>query len=538
MFLSELLERANGIAQKSYETIVFNATLVQGASVEIHNIQYDSRRVEKGDLFCVLSGIHSHGKLYIDSAIQQGAAAILVEESVFVTIRQQIPLSVGVVVVSDTTVRRVMSLLAKAFFLCDSMIPVMIGITGTDGKTTSVHFVHQLATALGIKAGYWSTIEYHDGKKVHENRYRQSTPESPDIFRCVAMMAKQGCELVVLESTSHGLSHKTLRMIDVSFNFAGLTNIGSEHLDFHGSIEQYVKDKSNLFSQLHAQKEQAVGFVRYEETYKQKCIDRANSVKAKVATYSIVDNNAEYYVDITKESLSYLKGIVWYRSAAHSEHNGHTEVSYSSEICLHCFGRFNMENALLAIALLHAYCCAYCNEESEHAFYRVCHSVSLLQAPAGRMQTIAHTKPFSVIIDYAHTPQSFMSLFPIVAQKTEGRLIVVFGSAGERDVQKRKEQGSIADKYADIIVLTDEDPRGETPMDILQQIAESCVHHEYNSTLFLIPDREKAIAFALSLAEEGDSVLLLGKGHEKSIEYSMQKKIAWDEATIVKKYLS
>ena len=533
MILSTLLERTI-ISVKDYPVSV-NATLVQGNSVDIHNIQYDSRRVTNNDLFCVLSGIHSHGKFYIDEAIKKGASAILIEESVFAIIAKQLPSVIGVLVVPDNTIRREMSLLAKTFFLCDMTIPVIIGITGTDGKTTSIHFVHKLATALGIKTGYWSTIEYHDGETVHENIYRQSTPESPDIFRCLNIMAKKACELVVFESTSHGLSHKTLRMIDISFDYAGLTNIGSEHLDFHGSIEQYVQDKGNLFLQLHAQKKQAVGFVRYEEIYKQECFEKARSVGAKIATYSITNSNAEYYVDITEESLSYSKGILHYCDI---DKHKNTSLHYSFNIDLNCFGKFNMENAVLAVALLHNYYCKYHSEESKNILERICNAVSLLRTPPGRMQIVSHTKNFSVIIDYAHTPQSFLSLFPIISHQTKGRLIVVFGSAGERDIEKRYEQGSIADIYADIIVLTDEDPRGEASMDILEQISAGCVNHKHNSNLFLISDREQAIAFAVSLAKEEDSILLLGKGHEKNIEYAHQKKIVWDEYVIVKKYLS
>lgn len=497
-------------------------TIVQGHSVTIHDIHYDSRRVVKGSLFCVLSGLRSHGKNYIDSALNSGATAILMEKDVYRTLNKTFPETIALLLCSN--VKREMSLLSKHFFTPVKNNPSIVGITGTDGKSSTVSFLYQLASKLDIKAGYWSTVDSYDGSVTHENHYRQTTPEAPDLFRFIYATSENDCELTILEASSHGLSYLTGRMIDVEFDYAGLTNIGKEHLDFHGTEKQYAEEKSKLFAQLRRSnpvtKVKPVGLLRYEEAYQKLFASKAKPFS--VLSYSIYCKAAEYYLEMKEQTLHYTRATLYCRSP-----------NEAVELTLPCFANYNIENALLAISILHCY---VLNTQKQKELADICAAASELQMPEGRLQMLKHSRPFTVIVDYAHTPQSFAKLLPLIKQHTKGKLIVVFGSAGERDKEKRPIQGSIADIYCDVIILTDEDPRNEDPKMILKDIALGCVNHNIDQDLYLISNREAAIAHAISLAKKDDTVLCLGKGHEKTIEYSSGT-IAWNETEVIYAYL-
>jgi UDP-N-acetylmuramoyl-L-alanyl-D-glutamate--2,6-diaminopimelate ligase len=357
-------------------------------------------------------------------------------------------------------------------------------------------------------------------------------------------MAYNGCEYAVVESSSHGLSKITNRLGDVEFCSSVLTNVTHEHLEFHGTWEQYRDDKANLFRALDNYKQNAessfygpFGVVNADD---KNSLYFANATCHKTFTFSAAGRKADLSIDAI-ESGAFGN---WYSVNIPT-------INERIEIRDKLPGSFNARNVLAAIL---AVCGLLKLPVREIAPF-----VKQLKPVRGRMTAINRGQPFEVVVDYAHTPSSFKTIFPPLRSrmnKTGGRIISLFGSAGERDTKKRPQQGRIAANYSDIIVITDEDPRGEKAMDILTEIAagiepggcfdnadEADLNNDMqtefkrNENLFLITDRLLAIRKALSLARSGDLVLFLGKGHENSIIYA-DHVMPFDEITEVEKALA
>ena len=466
----------------------------------------DSRVWQAGEMYVAQPGIHSDGHDYIDDLIKRGCRAIL----------HSLPLSsyaddVTYLRVSDT--RKALSPISAEFYDHPSGKLKVIGITGTDGKSSTVSFTHQLLGLLGKKAGFISTVEYQTGETVEKNPYRMSTPESFEVHKLMHDMIASGKEYAVIESTSHGLSSKNARLADVNYLTAVLTNVTHEHLEFHGTIEQYAYDKSNLFRQLHEfQGTPPTAIIRYEEPFSHTF---KNAFTGHWLTYSAEHTEADAYAADIQESNEGISFILRYRNE-----------------CFPCFiplaGLFNVQNVLAAFLSV-----VSATGESPKSITTV---MPRLHGVTGRMETVSCGQKFKAIVDYAHSPGSFEKILPQIRSTTKGRLILLFGSAGERDTAKRPIQGKIAAAYSDIIVLSDEDPRGEEGMAILTDIAKGCAGKIEGKTLFLIPDRCEGILKALSLAEPYDTVMFLGKGHESTIIYK-DHKLPWNEASEVKNAL-
>jgi len=327
-------------------------------------------------------------------------------------------------------------------------------------------------------------------------------------------MANNGCEFAVVESSSHGLSKKTNRLGDVEFCSAVLTNVTHEHLEFHGTWEQYRDDKANLFRTLD-------NYIPYAESSFFGPFGVINADDKSLRYFSDVTHQKTFKfsvagreADIVLEMIESSAWGNWYKVYIPGS-NEHLEIRDKLP------GSYNARNVLAALLAISGLLKIPIREITPF--------IKLLKPLRGRMTAINKGQPFEVTVDYAHTPSSFQTIFPPLhtrVKKTGGRIISVFGSPGERDTMKRTQQGEIAAKYSDIIVLTDEDPRGENPMDILEEIA-SGVYSQQEKTifkrdenLFLIPTRPDAVRKAFSLAQKKDIVLLLGKGHENSIIYS------------------
>src|SRR6056297_846964 len=479
----------------------------------ITDLAYDSREVHGGSLFFALKGLHTDGHEYIDKAIALGAAAIVHSE----------PLSTyaqGTTYIRVDNSRLVMSPIACNFFDDPSSEMTIIGVTGTDGKSTTSFFIQQLLKLSGKRTGLLTTVQFDLGDGPQKNYLRQSTPEAPEIHRLLRAMRENKCTHAVVEATSHGLSPLNNRLGDVSFDVGVLTNISHEHLEFHKTLERYIDDKANLFRALPLKG--GFGVVNAEEAHRQAFINATQcpvhlygteeATKAGIKNLSIIARE----IKETPEGQSFLVSST-------------TEETLNEYVKLPQPGRFNIENsiaALLAVGCLPG--------ESLHTYLPL---VSYLRPIKGRMVPVDEGQPFQVIVDYAHTPGSFRKLFPALrSQVNKGNLIAVFGSAGERDIEKRSQLGSIAAEYCDIIILADEDPRGEEPRDILDDIATGCKRMKRNEGLFLIEDRPAAIRHAFTLAEKNDLVVLLGKGHEGSIIYA-DGPIPWDEETAAREQL-
>ena len=476
----------------------------------VTGLEYDSRKVEPGSLFFALTGLHADGHRYIAEAAAKGAVVVVHEAD----IDEQAP---GVVYLQVNNSRFAMSPVSAAFYGFPSRRLIVAGVTGTEGKSTTVYLIYQLLRLLGKKAGFFSTVQYSTGGEVRWNQEHQTTPEATAVQRLLREMADKGCEYAVVEASSHGLSERTNRLGDVEFRAAVCTNVTHEHLEFHGTWEQYRDDKANLFRALdhYASSEgpSPFGVINADD---KSAGYFAGATQRRTLRFSVKGKDA----DLSLRALESDSLGNWYDAFIASEND-------SIDIRDRLPGAFNAGNlfaALLAVQGL-----------TGIPLRKIAPLAGRLQPVRGRMTAVIKGQPFELVVDYAHTPSSFRTIFPPLRERLNrsgGRIISLFGSAGERDTQKRAEQGKIASEYSDIIVLADEDPRGEQPMDILEEIAQGCETDQGHTAdqsatafkreenLFLIPDRPAAIRKALSLAKPGDLVLLLGKGHENSIIYA------------------
>ena len=485
----------------------------------VTGLEYDSRNVKPGNLFFALKGIHTDGSLYIQDAAARGASVIVHEGG-------DVKKDPNITYLKVKDARFAMSPISASFYGFPSSRMLVTGVTGTEGKSTTVYLIWQLLTMLGKKAGFISTVQHCLGSGVLSNSEHQTTPEAPVVQRLLREMADNGCEYAVLEASSHGLSPKTNRLGDVEFCSGVLTNVTHEHLEFHGTWEQYRDDKANLFRALdrYAPSEtvslpQPFGVVNADD---KSASFFAGATRRRTFMFSSTGGDG----DLVIEEIESRAGGNWYivYIPALDEH---------IQIRDRLPGAFNASNVLAALLTVSGLLSLPVRE--------IAPFVKNLEPVRGRMTTIDRGQNFEVVVDYAHTPSSFQAILPPLRSrldKSSGRIISVFGSPGERDIQKRAEQGKIASFYSDIIVLTDEDPRGEVPMDILEEIAVGItVDFIRDENLFLIPERPLAIRKAFSLAGKGDLVLLLGKGHENSIIYS-DRVMPYDEIGEAEKALA
>ncbi|OHD18714.1 MAG: UDP-N-acetylmuramyl peptide synthase [Spirochaetes bacterium GWB1_59_5] len=483
-------------------------TAVGNTDITIEGLAYDSREIRAGFLFFALPGLHSDGHDYIGRAIESGAVAIVHER----VITDPKP---GIAYVRVPDARAAMSPIAAAFNGYPSKKLVVIGVTGTEGKSTTVWLIYRLLDLAGAKAGFFSTVEYRVGEKVEANPKHQTTPEATTVHEHLARMVASGFEYAVVEASSHGLSPKTGRLADIAFDVGVMTNVRHEHLEFHGTWEKYRDDKANLFRALDADPH----------------LKSIGGVTIEVPSFGVVcadDPSAAYFADLTdKPVYTYSAGqasATMYASDANVDERGaffmlHEELdSWPARIELP--GAFNIENVLAAVLVVSKLTTVPVDDLVE--------LLPSLEPVLGRMTRIDRGQPFELIVDYAHTPSSFQAILPSLKERVKGKLICVFGSGGERDVQKRPAQGKIASKYCGVVILSDEDPRGEDSMALLESIAAGCEGLERDKTLLLIPDRRSAISKAVSVALPGDAVLLLGKGHENTIDYASGA-IPWNE---------
>ena len=492
----------------------------------VTGLEYDSRKIKPGNLFFALPGLHTDGSLYIEDAINRGASVVVHENE----ITEKKP---DVTYIKVKSSRFAMSPISASFYDFPSKKLLITGVTGTEGKSTTVYLIYQLLTLMGKKAGFISTVQHCLGGEVTCNSEHQTTPEAPVVQRLLSEMADNGCEYAVLEASSHGLSPKTNRLGDVEFCSGVLTNLTHEHLEFHGTWEQYRDDKANLFRALnHYTPGEGSSFfgpfgVVNADDKSSRFFMKEN--KHKTFRYSPAGRDGDVILEAI-ESCAWGNWYLVYIPALKERIQLRDKLP----------GAFNSGNVLAALLTVSGLLKLPLRE--------IAPFVKRLKPVKGRMTTINRGQPYEVVVDYAHTPSSFQAIFPPLRErldKTGGRIISLFGSAGERDTQKRAEQGKIAAHYSDIIVLTDEDPRCEKPMDILEEISKgvftdqglrvvkAAVHPDVKidqnrtvfnrgENLFLIPDRPTAIRKALSMAREGDLVILLGKGHENSIIYDSE----------------
>lgn len=477
------------------------AQLLGRGEIEISEIEYDSRRIVPGCLFVALVGGYDDGHAFAADAVARGATALLAERPLDVDCPQ--------ILVSNT--RASLADAAAAFYEDPSRELAVIGITGTDGKTTTSYLVETMFRNAGVKTGLIGTVAVRVGEEIVEAETRQTTPESLDVQRHLRNMVDQGVRVAIIEATSHGLD---LHRLDrTRFVTGAVTNITHEHLEHHKTIAAYRRAKAILFERVASLGGTAV--VNADDEGARSVLPFA--VGARVLTYSASGVEADFQASRIALSVD--------RTAFDLRAGGQVHRVETGLV-----GRFNVENALCALGVA-----------SAHDISLETTLATLQQPPPipGRMQPIAADQPFAVIVDYAHTPDSIEKVLRLLRDlNRKGRLIIVMGSAGERDREKRPIQGSVAARLADYAVFTTEDPRFEDAATIIEEIAVGAERAgaRRNRDFACIVDRREAIAHALAAARPGDCVLLAGKGHERSIIWNKEKR-PWDEAAVATELL-
>ena len=496
-------------------------------NLQITGLAFDSRAVKQGFLFFALPGVHTNGNRFIASALKNGAKAVIYQDELPETLEKGAD---GVAFLHVKDSRFVMAAVADAFYDFPSKKLVIFGVTGTEGKSSTVSFIWQLLRKAGKKCGFISTVEYSLGGEAMPNPVHQTTPEAPIICEKLYEMIQNGCTHAVVESSSHGLSERTNRLGALLFDEVAFMNVTHEHLEFHGTHEQYKHDKANLFRALdkHDHKKLLVGAAAPELINPVGAVnldDKAAGYFAAATSHKVFGFSIKENPDVPAQITDFFAakdikdtgcGVTCTIKRMHKAGaSALAETIYEQKAEISVPGTFNVYNVLAATILISA--------SSGIDERKIIEWWNTLKPVTGRMTVIDEGQPFEVLVDYAHTPSSFETIFKPLSERIHGRgkrIIALFGSAGERDTKKRPEQGCIASKYADIIILTDEDPRKEDAVSILKEIAAGCTGKTENKDLFLINNRPKAIRKAFSLAKEGDLVLLLGKGHENSIIYN------------------
>lgn len=377
----------------------------------------------------------------------------------------------------------------------------VIGVTGTNGKTSTAFLIHKMLVQSGYNAGLMSTVAHGVGDDIKPQIAHMTSVSVPLLLKRIKAMKAQGMDWLVLETTSHALAQH--RVWGVPYSIAVLTNITHEHLDYHGTFERYVAAKRKLFEQTNRNKKgMRIGIINAEDP----SADNFVSAITSSITYGLKSG------DIQATKLKLTSGGSRYVAKVGDD-------EYRIEC--HLPGSFNVSNSLAAVAVGRALGLKKAQIEQ---------GIGALQGVEGRMTRIDEGQNFDVIVDFAHTPDSFEKLFKDLKPVVKGKLICLFGSAGRRDEAKRVVQGRLAGEFCDEVIITEEDDRDIDGMEIMNQIAAGAEEAGKlrDKNLFLVHDRTDAIKFALGRAKAGDTVLLLGKGHEKTIERA-DGEHPWDE---------
>ncbi len=492
------------------------AELVRGdGETAIEHVEHDSRRVQQGALFVAVPGFTVDGHRFLVEAIEAGAAAVVVERGERAMWRH-LPGDAAIVAVDDTRVALAQA--AAALHGHPGRELTVIGITGTDGKTTTAYLLTAILEAAGLRAGRLGTVDaYVPGTDIDSHTHRMTTPEAPEVQGLLRAMVDAGCEYAIVEATSHGLALH--RLDGVAFDVAVLTNLTGDHFDFHKTFEAYREAKGKLFTSLDQTPERPDGPQRT-------AVVNADDPSASFLLGFTSKPGIRYGLDaadadVTARDIDLDAAGSRFRLALPT-------AEVSTEIRLPAL--FNVANALAAAAA------ATVVGVAPEAIAR---GLASCEGVPGRMERIDMGQPFSVVVDYAHTGYSVRKVLQVLRQLAARELIIVTGAAGERDPGRRFGVGRAAAEGADFAVFTNEDPRGEDPASIIREIGG---HAEKagrvpGKDFVEVEDRREAIATALARAEPGDTVVICGKGHERSIELGGAS-IPWDDRDVTREELA
>jgi UDP-N-acetylmuramyl-tripeptide synthetase/UDP-N-acetylmuramoyl-tripeptide--D-alanyl-D-alanine ligase len=468
--------------------------LISNSAIKIEavygGIETDSRKVEAGDIFICLKGYETDGHLFAQKAVENGAELLISEKVTGV--------SASEIVVTDS--RLAAALLSKAFYAIDDDKMKLVGITGTNGKTTTAWLGYQLAAAQGKKAGFIGTIGYY----IEEAHYPSSltTPDVIEMSRILAKMQTSGIEIVFLEASSHALAMS--RLAGYRFSAALFLNLSQDHLDFHNSLTDYFACKARLFTQVKAD---GFSLINTEDSYGMQLWDQVSNSR-----YSISSNDSDIIYDINKLSTNMSEFTLTINEQIFAVNSNLT-------------GDFNVQNLSFALAtIIQLY--------PEINPSKIIGLASDLKAVPGRLESVENPEQKNILIDYAHTPDAISKVCHTIADINPGRLITLIGAGGNRDKKKRPLMLAAALKYSDLVIITTDNPRNEDPIAIIKDIISEAA---LESVIWLKEDRKSAIRDALYISGVQDTILITGKGHETYQEIQ-GKKYPFDDREVISRY--
>ncbi len=468
--------------------VLKNTKASQGAmeDIDITDVVYDSRKVKKGAMFVAVKGFKSDGHKFIDKALELGAGVIVGEEDLKMENYIRVP---------DT--RKFLAEASANFFGNPQDKMKIIGITGTNGKTTVSYLIKQIIELKGHKCSLIGTNQILIGNEAMESS--RTTPESRDLQELFSKMEKAGSEYVVMEVSSHSLELD--RVWGIEFECGIFTNLTQDHLDFHVTMDNYAKAKSKLF------KVSKKAVINTDDPYSSVMLENAENV----IRCSLKTNTADLCAENIRMSE---RGVIF-------------DVQYKGErkmIRLGIPGEFSVYNALSAIG---------CALNMGFSLEDVEKGLVLARGVKGRLEVVPVITPYTIIIDYAHTPDGLENVLNAVKGFAKGRVIALFGCGGDRDNTKRAIMGEIGEELADFVVVTSDNPRGEEPEKIINDILSGMKKDNHK----VVINRRDAIAYAMDYAKEGDVIVLAGKGHE-TYQIFKDETIHFDEREVVREILS
>jgi UDP-N-acetylmuramoyl-L-alanyl-D-glutamate--2,6-diaminopimelate ligase len=442
--------------------------VVGGAPVEVEDLVYDSRVVRPGALFFCVPGARVDGHTLAGEALEAGAVALVVERPLEASVPQ--------LVVPDT--RTAMALAADEFFERPTEELEVAGVTGTNGKTTSVFVLHSVLAAAGRRPGLLGTVESRIGGE--RRPAVRTTAEAIDLQRAFRAMLDAGDRSCAMEATSHG--SELGRLLGVRFDVLVFTNLTQDHLDFHGTMERYFQAKQKLFTDAEPA---PPAVVNVGDSYGSRLAGELRQRGGRLVTFGLVDD-----ADVRADDLEVTASGIRFRTDG-------------LELRSRLRGHFNVENLLGVVGA------ARVLDVPEDA---IAEGIAAIAGVPGRFEAVDEGQPFTVLVDYAHTPDSLENVLRSARELAANRLICVFGCGGDRDRGKRPIMGRVAKELADVAIVTSDNPRSEDPQAIIAEIVDGTGGFEIE------PDRRAAIAQAVELAEAGDVVVIAGKGHEQGQE--------------------
>jgi UDP-N-acetylmuramoyl-L-alanyl-D-glutamate--2,6-diaminopimelate ligase len=451
---------------------LLNAQEKNFKNVEFSGISFKDSHVQPGDIFLAFPGARAHGAQFIDAAIARGAVAILTD-AIGAESSSQLP----TLIVAN--VREAGACLAAAFYRDPIRDMQSIGITGTNGKTTVTTLLYQLLSDVGRETGLIGTVETRIGSDAIKSE--RTTPEAPDLQALAATMRERHMRHLVMEVSSHSLELQ--RMIGSYFSIVGFTNLTQDHLDFHNDMESYFKAKSNLFTHEYAER----GFINIDGAYGARLFEETSIDAIAISRHN---PKATWHFTVITPTASGVEFVI----------RGRDGVLIESRTTMH--GSFNLDNLLLAVAI--AYECGV--DPLEMATL-----LPQLHGAPGRLESVNLGQSFKAFVDYAHSPDAVQNVLQAVREFTSGRVIAVLGCGGDRDASKRPLMGRALSQGSDIAIFTSDNPRSENPDLILKEMVGET---RIEAPSAVITDRAAAIAYAVEIAGDNDTVVILGKGHE------------------------